>query len=108
VVETARPARATITSGGASSVANKSRHDLATRPETGLRDHVMASVAVKAGFTYEPQAESVRVRPRADLRFAFTFAAEPRRTPAAGGARDLPGRPELPPASVAAWQIIAA
>jgi beta-galactosidase len=104
-IETGLPARATFAEGGPAWVSKESWHYLATWPETALLDHVVATVALEAGLPVQALEEGVRVRRRGDVRFAFNFAPDSRRTPAPAGVSYLLGGPELPPAGVAAWRI---
>ncbi len=105
VVETDLPPLAAFADGGVAWAARESWHYLATWPETALLDLVIARVALEANLPVRTLDEGVRLRDRGDVRFAFNFAPQARRTPAPTGAHYLLGGPDLPPAGVAAWRI---
>ena len=105
VIETDLVPLATFVDGGAAWIGHRSWHYLATWPEAALLDHVVAHLAREAGLPIVALDEGVRLRRRGDVRFAFNFAPEARRTPAPSGARYLLGGPDLPPAGLAAWRV---
>ena len=107
VLETDLPPLATFDDGGTAWTRGESWHYLATWPEAALLDLVIARAALEADLPVAALEEGMRLRTRGDVRFAFNFAPESRRTPAPAGAHYLLGGPDLPPAGVAAWRIAA-
>ncbi len=104
VIETRLPSLAAFEDGGPAWVSQNLWHYLATWPEAALMDLVMSRVALEAGLEVIALEEGVRLRTRGDLRFAFNFAPEPRRTPAPADASYVLGGPDLAPAGVATWR----
>ena len=107
VLETELPPLAIFADGGTAWTHFESWHYLATWPKAALLDLVIARVALEADLPVAALEEGVRLRTRGDVRFAFNFAPESRRTPAPAGAHYLLGGPDLPPAGLAAWRIAA-
>lgn len=86
-------------------VAHDRWHYLATWPGPALFDAVVARLAAEAGLQVRPHTEGVRTRDRDGVRFAISFAPEPRPAPAPEGTRFLLGGPRLGPGEVAAWRL---
>jgi beta-galactosidase len=104
--ETALTPAATLADGqGLLYRAGRLRYLAATLGSDALA-RLLAAVAGEAGLVTVDLPEGVRLRRHRGLRFAFNYAAEPRRLPADTAREFLLGAEGLPPAGVAAWREV--
>jgi beta-galactosidase len=104
--ETALTPAATLADGqGLIYRAGRLRYLAATLGSDALA-RLLAAVAGEAGLATVDLPEGVRLRRHRGLRFAFNYAAEPRRLPADTAREFLLGAEGLPPAGVAAWREV--
>jgi beta-galactosidase len=79
-------------------------HYLGCWPDPALLAAAMDFMVAAAGLAMQPLPESLRLRRRGGLTFAFNYGPEPADLPCPSGARFLLGAPRLAAAEVACWR----
>jgi beta-galactosidase len=104
-LETELPPLARFEDGGAAIVEDGRFIYCATWPEKDLLDALIETVALpRAGLEPLDLPDTIRVRRRAGLTFAFNYGTEPWTVPDAGGKRFRLGGATIAPQDLACWE----
>ena len=104
-LETELPALSRFEDGGAAVVADGRFIYAATWPEADLLNEILTKIALpKTGLTPLDLPDTVRIRRRAGLTFAFNYGTEPWTVPDADGKRFRLGGATIAPQDLACWE----
>ena len=101
-------ASAAYADGGTAAGAAGRWHYLGFWPDPGLLSDYLEPLLAARGAAIRRLPDTLRLRRRGDLTFAFNYGAGPVHAPAPDGAEFVLGGPEIGPADLAAWRCSAA